>query len=154
MPEKKVRLGDIVLDAKKNYFPLIESDYPRLPSSILYADLPKLPVAGDLQSPKSKLLVAVIDGDPVDTALKWHRESTEGSKSIPVVSMANEDRPGGDWESAKMGQEEDICRRSNLARALTSPSRASHYPIPSKGGIYSPFVGMHFDPTYLNKSFL
>ena len=160
MPEIKVKLGNIALDVKKVFLPYIESEYPQLPPSILYKDLPKLPAAGDSQSPKSKLLVAVIDRDPVDAALKWHEENAENAegseiavKAIPVVSMANEERPGGDWEFARKTQEEDICRRSNLARALTSPSKGSHYPIPSKGGIYSPSVGMYLEAACLNKRF-
>ena len=156
MPEKKVTPGEIASEAKKIYLPYIESNYPQLPPSILYDHSPKLPAAGDSHSPKSKLLVAVIDRDPVDAALKWHEENAEGSeiavKAIPVVSMANEQRPGGDWESARIAQEEDICRRSNLARALTS-SKDSHYPIPSTGGIYSPSVGMYFEAACLNTCF-
>ena len=149
MPENTWKPGEIASEAKKIYLPRIESEYPHLPPSILYKDLPKLPAAGDSQCPKSKLLVAVIDKDPVDAALKWHEENAKGSKiavkAIPVVSMANEERPGGDWEFARIAQEEEICRRSNLARALTSTSKDSHYLIPSTGGIYSPSVGMYFE---------
>jgi len=100
--------------------------------------------------------VAVIEGDPVDVALDWHAANSKdpaSSKvtsvakggSIPVVSMANEKRAGGDWESGLIAPEECLCRRSNLAKVLTIPGQSSaqvpHYPIRTTGGIYSPNVG-------------
>ena len=153
MAGKQPKLQDVALEAKKVYNPHIESNYPPLPLSISYDDLPKHPMAGDLQSSRSKLLIAVVDKDPVDTALDWVIENAEGSSIIPVVNMANEKQPGGDWDLSRIGQEEDLCRRSNLARVLKLPSKESHYPIPSKGGIYSPSVGMHFKPLCLEPTF-
>ena len=101
--------------------------------------------------------MAVIDGDPIDVALDWHESNTKDHASnrtssfakqggsIPVVSMANDKRAGGDWESGLIAPEECLCRRSNLAKALTTPSQTSahvpHYPIRPTGGIYSPYVG-------------
>lgn len=42
---------------------------------------------------------AFIEGDPVDVALSWAADSNiEGE--IPVISMANDKRPGGDWEAS------------------------------------------------------
>ena len=93
-----LKLQDVALEAKQFYKPHIESNYPPLPLSISYEDLPKHPMAGDLQSSRPKLLVAVIDNDPVDTALDWSMENAEGSNMIPVVNMADEERPGGDWD--------------------------------------------------------
>ena len=148
MAGKQQKLQDVALEAKNYYIPDIESNYS-LPPSISYEDPPKHPMAGALQSSRSKLLIAVIDKDPVDTALDWSMENAEGSNMIPVVNMANEEQPGGDWDTSRIGQEEDLCRRSNLARILVSPSKESHYPIPSKGGIYSPSVGMYFKPLCL-----
>ena len=145
MPEKIVKLGNIALDVKKFFLPYIESKYPQLPPSILYKDFRKLPAAGDSQSSKSKLLVAVIDRDPVDAALKWREENAENAEGSEIAVKA--------IPFARKTQEEDICQRSNLARALTSPSKGSHYPIPSTGGIYSPSVGMYFEAACLNKCF-
>lgn len=112
---------------------------------------------------KRKLRVAVIDGDPVDVALDWHDSNVKTSagkgrenERIPVVSMANEKRAGGDWESGLLAPEECLCRRSNLVRALTTPwghsNQGSHYPIPPTGGLYSPHVGtsLFFLPRYQN----
>ena len=146
MAGKQPKLHDVALEAKQFYIPHIGSNYSPLPLSISYRDLPNHPMAGDLQSSKSKLLIAVIDKDPVDTALDWSMENAEGSNIIPVVNMANEEQPGGDWDLSRIGQEEDLCRRSNLAHILMLPSKESHYPIPSKGGIYSPSVGMLLKP--------
>ena len=101
--------------------------------------------------------MAVIDGDPVDVALDWYEtECSSASRSgasphdnepvrIPIVNMANEKRAGGDWESGLLAPEENLCRRSNLVHCLTTPWTSSlqmtNYPIPSKGGLYSPNVG-------------
>jgi len=41
---------------------------------------------------------AVLEGDPVDIALDW-AASEDAPGSVPVISMANEHRAGGDWES-------------------------------------------------------
>ncbi|MCJ1282780.1 hypothetical protein MMC26_002106 [Xylographa opegraphella] len=93
-------------------------------------------------SPQRRLRVAVINGDPIDVALDWHEydrstcpkegvSSHQGQEEmpIPVVNMANEKRPGGDWESGVLAPEENMC-------AIGS----SNYPIPTTGGIYSPYV--------------
>lgn len=110
-------------------------------------------VASEKRS-KQRLRVAVIDGDPVDVALDWYQYSlkdpskSQSARPIPVVNMANEKRAGGDWESGLMAPEECFARRSNLAHALVTPwnlnqcttTPDTHYPIPQKGGIYSPHV--------------
>jgi len=102
------------------------------------------------------LRVAVVEGDPVDVALDWYDQNVLEAQTqnpsanvsvprVPIVNMANEKRPGGDWESSLMAPEECLCRRSNLVRALTTHSTPesglSHYPLPAFGGIYSPHVG-------------
>lgn len=112
-------------------------------------------LAPSLSTQQKRLRVAVIDGDPIDVALDWYESERDthsggsvapdqqGAMPIPAVSMANEKRPGGDWESGIMAPEENICRRSNLVQCLNTawtPS-AQNYPIPTKGGIYSPNVG-------------
>ena len=156
MPNKKMNHSDIASEAKQTYLPYIESTHPeRNLISTSYRDSSKLHVADDPKRPQHKLLIAIIKGDPVDVALDWHdanlRDCTAG-KAIPVVSMANETRPGGFWETGKT-QEENLCRRSNLVRVLTKADTDAHYPIPRTGGIYSPCVGMCFQPIYLDEAF-
>ena len=155
MPQAKIKPSDIAAEAKRHYIPLISQKCPQFPArSQLFTDGSSLK---NLSQPKKteKMRIAVIDGDPVDDALEWHdynfsessasRSSMAGS-SIPIVNMANEKRAGGDWESGLIAPEECLCRRSTLAQALVTPSsqsaKASHYPIRTTGGIYSPSVGM------------
>lgn len=156
MPQAKSKPSDIASEAKKTYTPYIQSHFPHWPPiSISYTDSTKLRLTPRSNSGR-KLRVAVIDGDPVDVALDWHAANskdpapsrvTSSAKggSIPVISMANEKRAGGDWESGLIAPEECLCRRSNLAKVLTTPSQSSaqvpHYPIRTTGGIYSPNVG-------------
>ena len=156
MPPAKLKPSDIAAEAKRTYIPYIEQRFPQFPvRSYLYPDSSKLklnPANGQTR----RLRVAVIDGDPIDVALDWNEYnqrgtavSTNGSPieagPIPVVSMANEKRAGGDWESGLIAPEECLCRRSNLVHTLTMPAtHGSHYPIPTTGGIYSPHVGVSF----------
>lgn len=152
MPPTKLKPSDIAGEAKRTFIPYIEQRYPEYPvRSYLYPDSSKVRIpAGNVSA--RKLRVAVIDGDPIDVALDWNecnnreasmRGSPDQNGPIPVVNMANEKRAGGDWESGLIAPEECLCRRSNLVHTLTIPaSKASHYPIPTTGGIYSPHVGM------------
>ena len=152
MPQAKAKPSEIASEAKKTYTPYIQSQLPQFPPiSISYPDSSKFHL-----NPRAncghKLRVAVISGDPVDVALDWDEsnfkaiDSSKQLGAIPVVNMANEKRAGGDWESGLIAPEECLCRRSNLAKVLTTPSHASvqvpHYPIRTTGGIYSPHVGM------------
>ncbi len=41
----------------------------------------------------------MIEGDPVDVALSW-ATTNEQEGEIPVISMANDKKAGGDWESS------------------------------------------------------
>ncbi|KAL9124209.1 MAG: hypothetical protein Q9217_006438 [Psora testacea] len=155
MPQAKSKPSDIAAEAKRLYIPHVAHTYPQFPArSTLYPDSSKL--KGAPRASGKKLRVAVIEGDPVDVALDWHdsncKDSAAGStsksniagSSIPVVSMANEKRAGGDWESGLIAPEECLCRRSTLSQALTTPCSSSpkgpHYPIRTTGGIYSPSV--------------
>lgn len=157
MPQAKSKPSDIASEAKKTYTPYIQSHFPQWPSvSVSYPDSSKIRLNCRAGAAR-KLRVAVIDGDPVDVALDWHdtnsrdsaySKATNGAKqsgSIPIISMANEKRAGGDWESGLIAPEECLCRRSNLAKVLNTPSQSSgqvpHYPIRTTGGIYSPHVG-------------
>lgn len=94
-----------------------------------------------------------MEGDPVNYALGWYQSAVNADpncKRIPVLNVANEKRAGGDWESGLMAPEECFARRSNLVHALTMPWNAqlgreeNFYPIPQRGGIYSPEVCMLF----------
>lgn len=156
MPLAKPKPSEIAAEAKKTYIPYVEQKLPEYPrKSVLHLDSSSLRISRR-QANDTRLRVAVIDGDPVDVALDWYEynvknpaATTNGSlqavNRIPVVNMANEKRAGGDWESGLMAPEESLCRRSNLVHALTTPWDAypayAHYPIPTKGGIYSPYVG-------------
>ena len=98
-----------------------------------------------------------MDADPVDVALQWNHEDgryktqdlnhtiSSGELRIPLILPVDEKRAGGDWESGSMAPEENLSRRSNLVRCLarirTPVADFQTYPIPSKGGIYSPQVG-------------
>lgn len=158
MPPAKPKPSDIAAEAKRIYLPFIEQTMPRLPTrSSLHVELDKLCSPSDGKASARRPRVAVIDGDPVDVALDWYEtECNSASKSgaslhdiepvrIPIVNMANEKRAGGDWESGLLAPEENLCRRSNLVHCLTTPWTTSlqmtNYPIPSKGGLYSPNVG-------------
>ena len=157
MPQIKPKPSEIAAEAKRTYMPYIEQKLPQFPArSFLHAETKSLPTDSG-KGQEKRLRVAVIDGDPVDVALGWSESNARTSEQdnqqsfgreaarIPVVNMANEKRAGGDWESGLMAPEECLCRRSNLVHALTTPWTASaqscHYPIPTKGGLYSPHVG-------------
>ena len=157
MPQAKQKPSDIAAEAKRMFIPYVEQKMPHWrPHSLFYGESSELRISPRFDV-KRKLRVAVIDGDPVDVALDWHdmnsadRPSEKDRGSIPIVSMANEKRAGGDWESGLLAPEECLCRRSNLFRALTTPwdsRQPSHYPIPPTGGIYSPHVGLWKLHTY------
>lgn len=162
MPPAKLKPSDIAAEAKRTYIPYIEQRFPQFPvRSYLYPDSSKLrlnPANGQTR----RLRVAVIDGDPIDVALDWDEYNRKGDTAsaignpveagpIPVVSMANEKRAGGDWESGLIAPEECLCRRSNLVHTLTMPAtQVSHYPIPTTGGIYSPHVGVLLISPYID----
>ena len=174
MPLAKLKPSDIAAEAKRTYIPYIEQEFPQFPAnSYLYSDSAEIRVVPPRES-RPRPRVAVIDGDPVDVALDWHavnqkdrsrsndwNMSKNGGKQrgegIPVVSMANEKRAGGDWESGLIAPEENLCRRSNLIRTLLNPGKvsnsSSNYPIPPTGGIYSPNVGSLTPKDYLNDGF-
>lgn len=158
MPGPKPKPSEVAVEAKRTYIPYIEKRYPDLlAKSFAYSDVDHLTSSGDKNKLSKKLRVAVIDGDSVDIALKWNQEESRTKAQdmkrrvcsnelrIPLVLPVDEKRAGGDWESGSMAPEENLSRRSNLVhclsrhRAVSSDSAA--YPIPSKGGLYSPHVG-------------
>ena len=152
MPQARLKPSEVAAEAKKKYFPYISRMMPQLPlRSYLHIDSHAIRVAKDLRS-KQRTRIAIIDGDPVDVAIDWYetliRDNPDGSTmpSIPIVNMANEKRPGGDWESGQIAPEECLARRSTLMAALLSswnPSNSMqpYHPLPQKGGLYSPNIG-------------
>ena len=152
MPSSRPKPSEIAAEAKRIYIPWIARNFERsYPAwSVLYTD--SLAITVDPRMKTSTWpRVAIMEGDPVDVALGWYQynQGTGQRTQIAVVNMANEKRPGGDWESGLMAPEECFARRSNLVRALPTPYHAGskeHYPIPQRGGIYSPSVGTSNTP--------
>lgn len=150
MPAAKLKPSEVASEAKRIYVPYIKQKYgDKWPAySYLVADssLVKCQPQDDF-----RLRVAVIEGDPVDVALDWcqdnRKSATDGetARPIPIINMANDKTAGGDWESGIMAPEENLARRSNLVATLVTPGpggySSANYPIPQKGGIYSPHVG-------------
>jgi hypothetical protein len=150
MPPSRAKPSEIAAEAKRLYIPHILKNCIRdRTTSYLYPDASAIRISSDKRTGQ-RLRVAIVEGDPVDYALGWYQlVSTDPSyqhavKRIPVVNMANEKRAGGDWESGLIAPEECFARRSNLVSALTMPwnSQESLYPIPQKGGVFSPQVCM------------
>ncbi len=153
MPQAKLRPSEVAAEAKKAYIPYISRTMPECaPRSFLHIESSSIRVRSVTGS-ASRLRVAVIEGDPVDVALGWYDSVLKDAPAsappprIPIVNMANEKRPGGDWESGLMAPEECLARRSNLVATLRTPWTSAtqsnaYYPIPQRGGIYSPSVGM------------
>ncbi|KAF2144691.1 uncharacterized protein K452DRAFT_285005 [Aplosporella prunicola CBS 121167] len=155
MPPSRPRPSEIAAEAKRTYIPYIERQMPEYPAwSALQPNPPPVALEPDARI-KERLRVAIIDGDPVDVALDWYRYGRQNGTippsalRIPVVNMANERRAGGDWESGLLAPEECFARRSNLVRTLLCPWGSQyanpHYPIPQRGGIYSPHVVVYRD---------
>lgn len=137
----KPRPSEIATEARRSYIPYItEKFHDRWPAhSYLIQDSSVMKCTA---LPDFRLRIGIVEGDPVDVALDWAADS---GRTIPVINIANEKKPGGDWDqSITLGFEESFCRRSNLARTLANPApdghATQHYPIPHLGGIYSPNV--------------
>jgi hypothetical protein len=149
MAPSRPKPSEIAAEAKRVWMPHIWKNYIRdSKTSYLYPDATQIRVNVDKRSSR-RTRVAVMEGDPVTYALGWYQSLANADpncKRIPVVNVANEKRAGGDWESGLMAPEECFARRSNLVHALTMPWNAqmgreeNFYPIPQKGGIYSPQV--------------
>ncbi|KAF3934364.1 hypothetical protein ABW19_dt0205530 [Dactylella cylindrospora] len=112
--------------------------------SVLYEDTEPMPYPGPH---KSKPRIAVVaSADPVDVALSMQNSSRLGYPSrVAVLNTANEKKPGGLWEGAVFAPEEALARRSNLVQTLTTTEDgrpAAHYPLPEKGGLFSPRVAI------------
>ncbi|KAF1830560.1 hypothetical protein BDW02DRAFT_507324 [Decorospora gaudefroyi] len=149
MPQSRPKPSEIAAEAKRVWMPHIWKHYIRdSKTSYLYPDSSQIRINVDKRS-SQRTRVAIMEGDPVNYALGWYQSAVNADpncKRIPVVNVANEKRAGGDWESGIMAPEECFARRSNLVHALTMPWNAqlgreeNYYPIPQRGGIYSPEV--------------
>ncbi|KAJ4404066.1 hypothetical protein N0V91_006176 [Didymella pomorum] len=147
MSPSKPKPSEIAAEAKRVWMPYIWKNYIKdSKTSYLYPDATQIRASSEGRSTQ-RTRVAVMEGDPVNYALGWYQSAANPNcKKIPVVNVANEKRAGGDWESGLIAPEECFARRSNLVHALTMPWNAqlgreeNFYPIPQRGGIYSPEV--------------
>lgn len=152
MPQPKLKPSEVAAEAKKKYFPYISHIMPQYPlRTYPHPDSRLIRVAKERRS-RQRTRVAIIDGDPVDVAIDWYetliKDDPNGTalQSIPIINMANEKRPGGDWESGLIAPEECLARRSTLMAALLSSWNLSnsvqpYHPLPPTGGLYSPHIG-------------
>ncbi|KAF3763092.1 hypothetical protein M406DRAFT_261961 [Cryphonectria parasitica EP155] len=99
------------------------------PLAMSYTEFPHRPTM-NLNPP----IFWVREGDPVDFATCWSAENND--TKVAFICAANENRPGGDWETGVVGYEERLCRRSNLSQHLATPKEVN-YPIPPEGGLFS-----------------
>ncbi|KAI9666310.1 MAG: hypothetical protein M1821_004245 [Bathelium mastoideum] len=161
MPSPKPRAAEVATEAKKTFIPYIERTMPSYPAVSTIHPAPVQPKHDSKIDRSKRLRVAVIDGDPVDVALDWYEYTYKDASSrsnaprrVPVINMANEKRPGGDWESGAMAPEECFARRSNLVLALSrasngrNPTSLDHYPLPQTGGLYSQVVVFRDGPEH------
>ncbi|KAF2667203.1 hypothetical protein BT63DRAFT_442180 [Microthyrium microscopicum] len=147
------RPSEVASEIKRIYLPWAKQwmqSCGLISGSVLFPD--SRGIALKEQSPDQRArtypAVTVLEGDPVDVALHWQDEinpdadQRDSGSRILVVNMANDRKPGGDWESGTIGPEECFARRSNLAQQLRTELHSwrptnSHYPIPARGGIYT-----------------
>lgn len=119
-----------------------------IPGSLFYQDSAAIRLTTPPDPTRKYPSVTVMEGDAVDVAINWQDETAPNAKQedrgnrILVVNMANDKKPGGDWESGTIGPEECFARRSNLAQQLkthwyTWDVTSAHYPIPPRGGLYT-----------------
>lgn len=146
---KRVKPAEVAADTRKNFIPLIKAEYASTypPNSILYREpWRQLPVKR--QNTTRPPTFVVQHGDPVMSAIECSIRDSRVNVSmngspvrVPFICAVNENEPGGDWDTASSGYEEQLCRRSNFVATLKTPSKSSrlssNYPIPSSGAILS-----------------
>jgi uncharacterized protein (TIGR02452 family) len=79
--------------------------------------------------------IQVVDSDTTDTALALNPSPTNNRHPC-VLNMANATSAGGGWQHGALAQEEALCYRTSLSLTL----KKHYYPLPDRGGIYSPYV--------------
>lgn len=140
--KSKPKPAEVAAETKKQMIPIIRNKYAHINiSSVIYhhpfdeINFQNRPM--DLSPPQ----FYVYPGDPADGATNWAREA---GVLVPLICPANDQRPGGDWETGAAGYEERLCRRSTLSATLATPGPGSrvdcHYPIPMYGVVVSPDV--------------
>jgi hypothetical protein len=152
MPHTRPKASEMAAEAKRYYMPYIQQVMPQCPiRSHPHTDSSQILVPAEMRSQRCATRVAVTDKDMVTCAISLYDSYRNDpvwkgqARPIPIVNMANERRPGGDWESGLIAPEECLARRSNLVQNLQTPwdmyNKPQHYPIPQRGGLYSPSVG-------------
>jgi len=90
------------------------------------------------------LQIEVTPEDSFDAARRLLREAADasGPQALPpiVLNMANAEWVGGGFLTDASGQEEELCRKSDLFPQLMRAYRAGGFPIPELGSIVLPDV--------------
>lgn len=153
MPHSRPKASEMAAQVKRGFNEWIAKYMPDTPvHSYLHPDSSAIRVPHESRNRQHRCRVTVCDRDLVETAVSWYEANkndprwTHSAKPIPIVNMANEKRPGGDWESGLIAPEECLARRSNLVKNLETPwyplpNSNGYYPIPQRGGLYSPSIG-------------
>ncbi|KAF3915166.1 hypothetical protein ABW20_dc0104615 [Dactylellina cionopaga] len=115
--------------------------------SFCYDQTEPLPYRGPYTERQWPRIAVVASADPVDVALSMQTSDRLGCpKRVAVLNTANEKKAGGLWEGAVFAPEEALARRSNLVQTLQTgdngASAAHHYPLPERGGLFSPRVAV------------
>ncbi|KAK0611563.1 hypothetical protein B0T14DRAFT_571443 [Immersiella caudata] len=137
--KSKPKPADVAAETKKQLIPTVRNKYAQVDMTSYFFHHPmsqinfiERPI--DLSPPQFFVNV----GDPADAAINWARAE---AIPIPFICPANDQRPGGDWETGAAGYEERLCRRSTLSATLATPAPGArvdcYYPIPMYGGILS-----------------
>ncbi|GAB1317580.1 hypothetical protein MFIFM68171_07790 [Madurella fahalii] len=138
--KSKPKASEVASEAKKYYIPLIRKEYTSTWATDSYIFEQPLLQINFLERPLdiTPPHFYVCSGDPVDFAISWVAQT---QCAVPFICAANENRPGGDWETGVVGYEEQLCRRSTLSACLATPADSSsvngHYPLPISAGILS-----------------
>ena len=116
------------------------------PTTSLCAVLPDLPSRATIEAVGArKCTIRVVNMDSLDAALNLFEKTRTvanvkamgpNDKPVLVLNLANPYHPGGGWVAGTNAQEESICYRSSLSKAL----KAEFYPLPVLGALYSPVV--------------
>lgn len=80
--------------------------------------------------------IRVMNADSIDAALTLRPAATNNKRYPCILNMANAESAGGGWLRGALAQEEALCYRTSLSQTL----KKHYYPLPDRGGIYSPYV--------------